>query len=148
MVRKSRTRRWGPFSIYGLNLNLCVSPFNILAICWKDAKMLLKGNDLSLQVGGIVCNGVVRWLEKRPPWQGTGRQHLPLSQLDQSSDNTVAHHTVHLTLHTDTLQCDMNCMRLILLTRFIGLYIDMLIVSHFKHWQGPFNRFGISCSCT
>ena len=41
----------------------------------------------------------------------------------------------------------MNCMRLILLTRFIGLYIDMLIVSHFKHWQGPFNRFGISCSC-
>ena len=41
----------------------------------------------------------------------------------------------------------MNCIRLILLTRFIGLYIDMLIVSHFKHWQGPFNRFGISCSC-
>ena len=55
------------------------------------------------QADAIVCNGVVRWREKRSLWQGTRRQHLFLCQLDQSSNNTASLYsvcTLHYTLYT------------------------------------------------
>ena len=55
------------------------------------------------QADAIVCNGVVRWREKRSLWQGTRRQHLFLCQLDQSSNNTSSLYsvcTLHYTLYS------------------------------------------------